>query len=59
MLELLQPSCLVKVEAAVLASPPVIGVVGDTDLTYCLTNALATRDGNFDLPELFNTCSGL
>jgi hypothetical protein len=27
-------------------------VVGDTDLSYCLPNTLATRNGNFDLSEL-------
>ena len=39
-------------DLVVLASPPVISVVGDTDPTYCLPNTLATRDGNLDLPEL-------
>ena len=57
--ESLQPFCLVEVESAVLASPPVISVVGDTDHTYCLPNALAACNGNLDLPELFKTCSGL
>ena len=33
--------------------------VGDTDPTYCLTDALATGDGNLDLTELLITCSGL
>ena len=50
--ESLESFCLVEVESAVLASPPVISVVGDTDLTYCMTNALATCNGNLDLPEL-------
>jgi len=27
-------------------------VVGDTDLSYCLPDTLATHNGNFDLPEL-------
>jgi hypothetical protein len=27
-------------------------VVGDADPTYCLTDALATYNGNLDLPEL-------
>ncbi len=48
----LQPFCLVEVESAVLASPPVISVVGDTDPTYCLPNALAACNGNLDLLEL-------
>ena len=39
-------------DRVVLASPPVISVVGDTDPTYCLTNALAACNGNLDLPEL-------
>ena len=43
---------LVDRKTTVLASPPVISVVGYTDLTYCLTDALATCNGNFDLPEL-------
>ena len=65
LLELLEPFCLVEVESAVLASPPVVGVVGDTDFTYCLTNALAARDGNppatatSTCRSLFKTCSGL
>jgi hypothetical protein len=50
---------LVEVESAVLAPPPVVSVVGDADLTYCLTDALTTGYGNFDLPELLSTCSGL
>ena len=50
--ESLEPFFLIEVESAVLASPPVISVVGDTDLTYCMTNALATCNGNLDLPEL-------
>jgi hypothetical protein len=50
--ESLEPFCPVEVESAVLASPPVISVVGDTDLTYCMTNALAACNGNLDLPEL-------
>jgi hypothetical protein len=29
-----------------------VRVIGDTDLSYCLPNTLATRNGNFDLPEL-------
>ena len=52
LLKLLELSCLVEVEPTVLASPPVVGVVGDTDLTYCMTNALAACNGNLDLPEL-------
>ena len=35
-----------------IPSPPIISVVGDTDLSDCLPNTLATRNGNFDLPEL-------
>jgi hypothetical protein len=50
--ESLEPFCLVEVESALLASPPAISVVGDTDLTYCMTNALAACNGNLDLPEL-------
>ena len=50
--ESLEPFCLVEVEPAVLASPPVISVVGDTDPTYCLPNTLAACNGNLDLPEL-------
>ena len=56
--ESLQPFCLVEIESAVLASPPVISVVGDTDLTYCMTNALAACNGNLGR-SLFKTCSGL
>jgi hypothetical protein len=43
---------LVDRKTTVLASPPVISVVGDADPTYCLTDALATCNGNLDLPEL-------
>ena len=50
--ESLEPFCLVEVESAVLASPTVISVVGDTDPTYCLPNALAACNGNLDLLEL-------
>ena len=50
--ESLEPFCLVEVESALLASPQVIKWVGYTDLTYCLTNTLATCKGNLDLPEL-------
>ena len=52
LLKLLQPFCPVEVESAVLASPSVISVVGDTDPTYCLPYALAACNGNLDLPEL-------
>ena len=52
LLKLLEPFCLVEVESAVLTASPIAGVVGDTDFTYCLTDALAARDGNLDLPEL-------
>ena len=36
----------------VLLPPPVVSVVGDTYPTDFLTDALATGDGNLDLPEL-------
>ena len=39
-------------DRVVLLPPPVAGVIGDADPTYCLTDALATRDGNLDLLEL-------
>jgi hypothetical protein len=35
-----------------IPSSPIISVVGDTDLSDYLPNTLATRNGNFDLPEL-------
>ena len=59
LLKLFELSRLVEVEPTVFASPPVVGVVGDTDLSYCLPDTLATHNGNFDLPELLSTCSGL
>ena len=50
--ESLEPICLIEVESALLASPPVIKWVGYTDPTYCLPNTLAACNGNLDLPEL-------
>ena len=51
-LQRLEPFCLIEVDSTVIPSPPIISVVGDTDLSYCLPNTLATRNGNFDLSEL-------
>ena len=55
--EFLQPPCLVKVESAVHAPPPVIKPALVTlnprrDQRPCLTDAFATGDGNLNLPEL-------
>ena len=50
---------MVEIESAVLTPPPVISMVGDTDCSHCLTNTLATCNGDFDLLELLSTCSGL
>jgi hypothetical protein len=38
-------------DRVVLLPPPAVSVVGDADPTYCLTDALATRNGNLDLPK--------
>ena len=39
-------------DRVVLLPPPAVSVVGDADPMDCLTDALATGDGNLDLPEL-------
>ena len=46
LLELLESFRLIEVDSTVITSPPIISVIGDTDLSYYLTDALTARNGD-------------